>query len=227
MIRSFQNHITALSGGNLIIGNTDINRQRIDGPCFQIHKCRIVIRILIQCSEGICQLFLITFQSGECGRILLYPYSLACKIRLHGNTGIISHNKHLAVIHIRNTPCILVFPAVHCKSVPNTINRAGIQLHILGIPVNRLLNQLPALTLTHLSRQIQIKAHIFSASILITIGREFRVETNYKLTPFSRIRCRRALRFLRIRRAFRHRTLCRRAALRNRNRLTARSFGSL
>ena len=63
------------------------------------------------------------------------------------------------------------------KCKVNAINGTGIQLHILGLPVDRGLHKLPAFQITDCLSQLQIKAGVLSVVSHVTVRRILRIKT--------------------------------------------------
>ena len=118
------------------------------------------------------------FQGSECGGIFLDTHVFAGEVFGCLHIGIRRNHKYLGVVDIGGAEGVLVFPAIHGEPVPDAVNGAAGELHVLGIPVNGLLHKFPALHVSHSLRQFQVKAGVFAVFILVAIGREFRIEAN-------------------------------------------------
>ena len=178
--RLVQNLIFALfSLSQLIFSNSDINSNSISCARINIHKCGIVIRILCKGCKTVCQFFVIlAVQSIKCCRCSLYYNILPCQICQCLNSGIGSDYHNLLVIQIWIRPCIIILTSIDGKAIPDTVNISGIQLHILGIPVNWFLYKLPSKIITYLLCHIQVKTNIFATFIHITKRRVLCIKSN-------------------------------------------------
>ena len=112
-----------------------------------------------------------------------------CGSRLHADVlpgkvsklldaGVFGDDDDLAVVYIGNRELIIVLTAISCETVPDAVDGAGIELHVLGVPVDRLLLQLPAFHLANLLCQLKVEAGVLTVIVHVAVRRILRIETD-------------------------------------------------
>ena len=92
---------------------------------------------------------------------------LTSKVFFGGDAGVLCHKQIPDCYPHRYTEGVLIFSAIHGKAIPDTIDRAGIQLHILRIPVDGLFYQCPAESVTDLLCHIADQNRQYSPTIIL------------------------------------------------------------
>ena len=93
------------------------------------------------------------------------------------DAGILGYDHHLAVVHVRIGPGVIVLSTVHSKAVPDAVNRTRIQLGIFRIPVDRGFYQLPAVNLADCLSELQVKSGVIARLIVhVAVRRVFCIE---------------------------------------------------
>ena len=185
--RAVQDHEGIAALFQLVLRHTDIHGDGVHCAGLQVHKGGVVIRYLHQLFKALGQgdvllvaAVLVLGQGRQRGRIRLDRHDLAGQVRIGSDAAVLAYHNHLDVIHIGGAPGVFVLTAIDGKAVPDAVDQLGLQLHILGIPVDGLLDQLPAVAGAHFGGQIQVKAYILAVFILVAVGREFRVKAHGK-----------------------------------------------
>ena len=164
-------------GGKLILSDREVTGNGIDRATLELHKGRVVLADGVERGKRCRQILLVALEHILRRGIGLGNHGLAGKIVPALDTRVLLDHEHLLVEHVRLGERVVVLAALHGKAVPDAVDGTRVEQRVLGIPVDRLLYQLPALSLAYFCCQIQVKAYIFSTVITISVRGKFRIET--------------------------------------------------
>ena len=149
-------------GGKLILGNRKVASHGIDRAALELHKRRVVLTDGVERGKRRRQILLVTLKHILRSGIGLGNHGLAGKIVPALDACILLDHQHLLVEHVRLGERVVVLAALHGKAVPDTVDGARVEQRILGIPVDGLVFDLPALLIGNSLGQIEVKTSVLS-----------------------------------------------------------------
>ena len=168
-------------GGKLILGNREVTGDGIDCTTLELHKRRVVLTDGIERGKRRGQILLVALEHILCSGISLGNHGLAGKIVPALDACILLYHQHLLVEHVRLGERVVVLAALHGKAVPDTVDGARVEQRILGIPVDGLVFDLPALLIGNSLGQIEIKAGVLAIVAHKTIRRIGLIKAHHEL----------------------------------------------
>ena len=149
-------------GGKLILGNRKVASHGIDRAALELHKRRVVLTDGVERGKRRRQILLVTLKHILRSGIGLGNHGLAGKIVPALDACILLYHQHLLVEHVRLGERVVVLTALHGKAIPDAVDGARVKQRILGIPVDGLVFDLPALLIGNSLGQIEIKAGVLA-----------------------------------------------------------------
>ena len=149
-------------GGKLILSDREVTGNGIDCTTLELHKRRVVLTDGIERGKRRGQILLVALEHILCGGISLGNHGLAGKIVPALDTRILLDHEHLLVEHVRLGERVVVLAALHGKAVPDAVNGTRVEQRVLGVPVDSLVFDLPALLIGNSLGQIEIKAGVLA-----------------------------------------------------------------
>ena len=149
-------------GSKLILGNRKVACHGIDRTALELHKGRVVLADGVERGKRRRQILLVALEHILSGGIGLGNHGLAGKIVPALDTRVLLDHEHLLVEHVRLGERVVVLAALHGKAVPDAVDGARVEQRVLGIPVDGLVFDLPALLIGNSLGQIEIKAGVLA-----------------------------------------------------------------
>ena len=149
-------------GGKLILGNRKVASHGIDRAALELHKGRVVLADGIERGKRRGQILLVALEHILRSGIGLSDHGLASEIVPALDTRVLLDHEHLLVEHVRLGERVAALTALHGKAVPDAVDGAGVEQRILGVPVDGLVFDLPALLIGNSLGQIEIKAGVLA-----------------------------------------------------------------
>ena len=112
-------------------------------------------------------------------------HGLAGKVIPALDARILLDHEHLLVEHVRIGERVVVLAALHGKAVPDAVDGARVEQRVLGIPVNGLVVDIPALLVGNGLRKVEIKAGVLTVVAHKTVRRIGLVKANDELLGLS------------------------------------------
>ena len=101
------------------------------------------------------------------------------------DVGTFTNKDDLVVQVVRIGELIGVLTALDSETIPDDVDRTGIDLSILGVPIDGGKLDLPAVLFSNSLGKLQVEASVFAVVVLIAEGLEGLVETNHELAVFA------------------------------------------
>ena len=165
-------------GSHLECGDGEVAGDRVDGAGLELHEGVVVVGDGLELLEGVCDILLVTLQDLECGRALLGEDDLVLEVGQRGDTGVLLGNDNLCVDHVGLGEGVLVLAALDGEAVPDAVDGAGTQKGVLGVPVDGLGLELPALHLADSLGQVEVEAGVGAVVGNEAVGRVRGVEAD-------------------------------------------------
>ena len=149
-------------GGKLILGNRKVASHGVDRAALKLHKSRVVLADGIERGKCRRQILLVALEHILRSGIGLSNHGLVGKVIPALDARILLDHQHLLVEHIRLGERVVVLAALHGKAVPDAVDGARVEQRVLGIPVNGLVFDLPALLVGNGLGKVEIKAGVLA-----------------------------------------------------------------
>ena len=149
-------------GGKLILGNREVTGDGIDCTTLELHKRRVVLTDGIERGKRRGQILLVALEHILCSGISLGDHRLASKIVPAFDVRVLLDHQYLLVEHIRLGERVVVLAALHGKAVPDAIDGARVEQRVLGIPVDSLVLNVPALLVGNGLGKVEVKAGVLA-----------------------------------------------------------------
>ena len=149
-------------GGKLILSNRKVAGHGIDRTALELHKGRVVLADGIERGKRRSQVLLIALEHILRGRIGLGNHGLAGKVVPALNARVLLDHEHLLVEHIRLGERVVVLAALHGKAIPDAVDGARIEQRVLGIPVDSLILNVPALLVGNGLGKVEVKTGVLA-----------------------------------------------------------------
>ena len=149
-------------GGKLILGNRKVASHGIDRAALELHKRRVVLTDGVERGKRRRQILLVTLKHILRSGIGLGNHGLAGKIVPALDACILLYHQHLLVEHVRLGERVVVLAALHGKAVPDAVDGAGVEQRVLGIPIDGLVIDFPALLIGNGLGKVEVKARVLT-----------------------------------------------------------------
>ena len=149
-------------GGKLILSDREVAGNGIDRAALELHKRRVVLTDGIERGKRRGQILLIALEHILCGGIGLGNHGLAGKIVPALNARTLLDHEHLLIEHIRLGERVVVLATLHGKAVPDAVDGARVEQRILGIPVDSLVLNVPALLVGNGLGKVKVKTGVLA-----------------------------------------------------------------
>ena len=168
-------------GGKLILGNRKVTSHSIDRAALELHKGRVVLADGVERGKRRRQILLVTLEHVLRSGIGLGDHRLASKIVPALDARVLLDHQYLLVEHIRLGERVVVLATLHGKTVPDAVDGAGVEQRVLGIPIDGLVIDIPALLIGNSLGQIEIKAGVLAIVANKTVRRIGLVKAHHEL----------------------------------------------
>ena len=149
-------------GGKLILSDREVTGNGIDCTTLELHKRRVVLADGVERGKRRGQILLVALEHILCGGISLGNHGLAGKIVPALDARVLLDHEHLLVEHVRLGERVVVLAALHGKAVPDAVDGARVEQRILGIPIDGLVIDIPALLIGNGLGKVEIKARVLA-----------------------------------------------------------------
>ena len=149
-------------GGKLILGDREVTGNGIDCTTLELHKRRVVLTDGIERGKRRGQILLVALEHILCGGISLGNHGLAGKIVPALDTRVLLDHEHLLVKHVRLGERVVVLAALHGKAVPDAVDGTRVEQRVLGIPVDSLILNVPALLVGNGLGKVEVKTGVLA-----------------------------------------------------------------
>ena len=149
-------------GGKLVLGNRKVASHGIDRAALELHKGRIVLADRVERGKRRRQILPVTLEHILRSGIGLGNHGLSSKIIPALDARILLYHQHLLVEHIRLGERVVVLAALHGKAVPDAVDGARIEQRVLGIPIDGLVIDIPALLIGNSLGKVKVKARVLA-----------------------------------------------------------------
>ena len=158
-------------GGKLILSDREVAGNGIDRAALELHKRRVVLADGVERGKRCGKILLVALEHVLRSGIGLGDHGLAGKIVPALDTRVLLDHEHLLVEHVRIGERVVVLAALHSKAVPDAVDGARVEQRVLGIPVDGLVLDVPALLVGNGLGKVEVKTGVLTVVAHKTIRR--------------------------------------------------------
>ena len=168
-------------GGKLILGNRKVASHGIDCAALELHKGRVVLADRVERGKRRRQILLVTLEHILRSGIGLGNHGLAGKIVPALDARILLYHQHLLVEHVRLGERVVVLATLHGKAVPDAVDGTRVEQRVLGIPIDGLVIDIPALLIGNSLGKVKVKARVLAIVTHKAVRRVGLVKAHHEL----------------------------------------------
>ena len=150
--------VHALVRGHLVLGDGEVARHGVNLAGLQHDERVVVVRDGVERGEGGGEVSLVALEHVKRRGVNLGDDGLARQILQGVDVAVSGGHDDLAVQHVRVGERVVVLAAFHGEAVPDTGDGAGLDERVLGIPVDGLELQVPAVLFADGLGKIEVEA---------------------------------------------------------------------
>ena len=168
-------------GGKLILSDRKVAGNGIDRAALELHKRGVVLADGIERGKRRSQILLVALEHVLSGGISLGNHGLAGKVVPALDARVLLDHEHLLIEHVRIGERVVILAALHGKAVPDAVDGARVEQRVLGIPVDGLVLNVPALLVGNGLSKVEVKAGVLTVVAHKAVRRIGLVKAHHEL----------------------------------------------